>query len=166
MSNPTSSIPIFLPPDICKQEMDNLQCFDKLSTINCENIKESLDKLINDKEPAVINSFKQQIKTSNITDFLKNTSEKINNVFDNMTCVINNINSNKQLGLTEDEKIKPTDETALKYNFIVDIIDNNKDLKTKLFDNLGGKNLKIINMITIIFFVVSIIILSYLLLKK
>jgi hypothetical protein len=162
----SNDIPILIPSDICTNNDDNLTCLENISKKDCNSIKTSINNLITSKNTQDLNTYKDNLKTTDIKKFLKTTSDKINNVFSNFSCIIENINNNSTLNLTDDEKIEPADETKLKYNFIADIIENNKELKTKLFDNLGGNKLKVINIISIIFFAGSIILIIYLMLKK
>jgi len=162
----SNDIPILIPPDICTQEDDNLTCLENISKKNCSDIEKSINTLISGKNTDDLNNYKDNLKQADIKKFLKVTSDKINNVFTNFSCIIENINNNTTLKLNEDEKIEPADETKLKYNFIADIIENNKELQTKLFNNLGGNKLKVINIISIIFFIGSIILIIYLMMKK
>lgn len=161
-----SSIPIIIPSDICKQDDDNLTCLENISKKDCNSIKVSINNLIDSKNPQDILLYKDTLKENDIKKFLKNTSDKINNVISNFSCIIENINNNPKLQLTDKEKIEPANEDKLKYSFIVDIIGNNKKLQTKLFNSLGGDKLKIINNISIIFFIASIILILFLMLKK
>ena len=162
----SNDIPILIASDICTNDDDNLTCLEKISKKDCDTIKGSLNTLISGKTTQGLSDYKDNLKVTDIKKFLKNTSDKINNVFSNFSCIIESINNNSTLGLNDNEKIEPADETKLKYNFIADIIENNKELKTKLFDNLGGNMLKTINIISIIFFAGSIILIIYLMLKK
>ena len=162
----SNNIPIFIPPDICTTNDDYLKCIENISQKDCDSIKNSINTFITSKNPSDLTTFKEELKQSDLKKFLTNTSDKINNVFDNMSCIIENINSNSVLNLNDDEKIKPTDETRLKYNFIKDVIGDNKELKSKLFDNLGGNTLKVINVINMVFFVGFIIFILFLMMRN
>jgi len=136
-----------------------------LSNIDCQTIKTAVTKYIDSGKDLYKNIGNSAI-TQAINLFENNVdlSKKIIKDFGPLTgkinCVIDGIN-NSNLNL--DKKLQYKDVSDIEYSVVKAIIDNNKDVKEKVFRDSGSLLYMIL---AIVFFIIILILVFFMVMKK
>lgn len=137
-----------------------------LSKTDCNTIKDSITHYINNMEnkPKNIISPSTITKTINLfennVDLAKKLIQDFGPLVGKVNCVIDGINNSN---LKLDKKLQYKDVSDIEYSVVKAIVDNNHDVKEKVFRDSGSLLYMIL---AIVFFIIILVLVFFMVMKK